>query len=379
MLGTDVPTATDLRRKVADILQTTPDHVMLNASHTHAGPASIDLIGIAPLDAAFIGRLETVLCDLARRAMAGLEPAVFSHRRGRAPDVGVIRRRPRQQPAPYSLDATLEVLTVDRPAGPPMGIIVSLPCHAVAAGTTLSISADFPGVMVRTLADDHPGQVIAFAQGCAGDINPAAGVRGFDAAEQTGATLARAVRDTLRDVAPTVLAGPIRAATTTAVLPFDDPPARDELAALDERSRQPDADPGDRAMGAFARRTMAAVDSGSVPIGLEVPVQAVAIGRDPCLRIVALPGEPLSTLAMALRDALPDPTMVLGYTNGLMGYIADRRSHRDGGYEIDTAFRYYGHPARFAAGAGETLAAAARQLVLAQLAELQETSDGGVI
>ena len=70
--------------------------------------------------------------------------------------------------------------------------------------------------------------------------------------------------------------------------------------------------PGELALGEFARQTLAAVQAGTVPAGLEVPVQALAIGQDPCLHIVGLPGEPLSTVAMAGRDALPSPTMVLG-------------------------------------------------------------------
>jgi len=377
MLGTDIVRAADLRGKVAAILQTTPDGVMLNATHTHAGPSTIDLIGIAPLNTEFLERLETVVCDLARRAATGLEPAALVHRRGQAPDVGTIRRWPGQGDAPYPLDATLDVLTIERPSGPPIGMVVSLPCHAVAAGTTLSISADFCGVMVRTLAADRPGQVIAFAQGCCGDINPDAGVRDFDAAEETGVRLARAVEATLRDAAPTPLAGPIHAAIDTVMLPFDDPPPRDELIGLDERSRRPDADAGDLAMGVFARQTMATIDAGAMPAGVDVPVQSLAIGRTPCLRVVGLPGEPLSTLGMALRDALPDPTMVLGYTNGLMGYVADRRSHEDGGYEVDTAFRYYGYPARFAPGAGECLVGAARKLVDVQRVEMQQMAGEG--
>ncbi|MBN1342374.1 MAG: hypothetical protein JXQ73_06825 [Phycisphaerae bacterium] len=362
MLGTDITTADSLRRDVADVLGTGPDRVMLNATHTHAGPASIELIGIADVNTGFVEHLRLALRELAEDAVAALEPCALWHRRGRAPGVGVIRRWPGQQPAPYPLDDTLDVLTVERAGGSAIGMVVSLPCHAVAAGTTLAISADFPGAMVRALSADYPGQVIAFAQGCAGDINPAAGVRDHESADETGLRLADAVRATLRDVAPTSFDGPIRPATDRVVLPLDEPPPREELLELDEVSRRPGADAVDAAMGEFARRTLAAIDAGAVPEGIEVPVQVLAIGRDPCLRVVGLPGECLSTLGTAVRRGCPHPTVVLGYTNGLMGYLADRRSCQDGGYEIDTAFRYYGYPARFASGAGERLVEAACKL-----------------
>lgn len=378
MLGTDIETATHLRAKVAAVLGTPTDNVMLNATHTHAGPASADLIGIAPLDRAFMDRLERALCELARNAATELEPAVLAYRRGRAPGVGMIRRWPGQSPAPYPLDDTLEVISIERPTGPPIGMVVSLPCHAVAAGTTLSISADFPGEMVRSLATDHPDQVIAFAQGCCGDINPAAGVRGHQAANEAGTNLADAVRATLRDVAPRTFDGPIIAAATTTVLPLDDPPPRDELLSLDEKSRLPDADAVDVSMGEFARRTLAAIEADAVPAGIEVPLQVFAIGPEPSLRIVGLPGESLSTLAMSLRASLPESTVILGYTNGLMGYLADRRSHADGGYEVDVAFRYYGYPARYAADAGELLVEATRSMVRAQIDESEQTKNGGL-
>ncbi len=365
MLGTDIATATDLRRKVAAILQTPPACVLLNASHTHAGPATIGLEGIAPLHTEFLEAFEAALCDLAREAMVSFEPARIVHRRGAAPHVGLVRRWPGQQPAPYPLDDTLDVLTIERAGGPPaLGLTVTLPCHAVAAGTTLSISADFPGAMVCKLTEGRPGQVIAFAQGCAGDINPAAGVVDHDAAEVTGIRLAEAVRTTLAQAEPTTIdSGPVRAATTQVRLPFGDPPPRDELLALEEESTQPDADAADLAMGTFARKTLALLDANDLPDGVDVPVQVLAIGDDPCLRIVGLPGECFTTLGRAVREACPHPTIVLGYTNGLMGYVADRASHEDGGYEIHSAHRYYCHPAPYAAGAGEDLVDAAINLV----------------
>jgi neutral ceramidase len=366
MLGTDIPTATALREKVAAVVQTPPGCVMLNATHTHAGPATIELLGIAPVDADFIKHLEGVLCELAAKAAADLEPAVLRHRRGRSTGVGLIRRWPGQKPAPHPLDDTLDVLTIERPSGAPMGMVISTPCHAVAAGWTRSISADFPGAMVRELAAAHPGQVVAFAQGCCGDINPVAGVRDHDAAEEAGRALAQAVQATFGRASPTCLAGPLGAASRRVVLQYFYPPPRDELLALDAKSRQPEADAADKAMGQFARRTLETIDSGRMPAGVEVPVQVFAIGQEPCLRIVGLPGEPLSTLGMIVRNASPDPTIVLGYCNGLMGYVADRQSYDDAGYEIETSFRYYGNPARFAPGAGEELAAAAIRLCAEQ-------------
>jgi neutral ceramidase len=362
MLGTDIPTATHLRQRLAGVLEADIDAIMLNATHTHAGPATIELMGIAPVDTDFLRHLEDALCDLARRAVGALAPVTLSHRRGQAPDAGIVRRWPGQAAAQHPLDATLDVVRVDRTDGSPMGALVTLPCHAVAAGPTRSISADFPGVMADALKAGLPGAVIAFAQGCCGDINPASGVGTPDSAGLTGRRLAKAVRALLDAPSAPISAGPLRAATLQVLLPYDEPPARAELLELDRKSRAAGADAADRAMGEFARRTLATLDAGTMPPGVEATVQVFTIGQAPCLRIVGLPGEPLSSLGRAVREASPDPTIVLGYTNGLMGYVADRRAYDDPGYEIDTSFRYYGHPARFVPEAGERLVEAAIQL-----------------
>lgn len=355
MLGTDIATATELRRKVAAIIQTTPDCVLLNASHTHAGPATIELQGVAPANDAFLADLDAALCDLAREAMVSHQPVRLVHRRGIAPGVATIRRWPGQGDASHELDATLDVLSLERESGEAFAHVVCFACHPVAAGQTLSISADFPGVMVRRLRETLGGAKIAFAQGCCGDLNPVAGVRDHDAAEEAGLQLALAVENTLAHGNATPLNGPIRCATGTAVLPLDEPPPRHELEQLLAAGDQEGADAPTRAMASFARRTLAAIDSGRMPTSIDVPVQVWMIGNEPQLPVVALPGEPISSLASNIRQALPHPTVVLGYSNGLMGYVTDRASHAAGGYEVDVAFRYYGYPARFRADAGEGL------------------------
>ncbi len=376
MLGTDIPTATEIRRKLAAIIQTTPDHILLNASHTHAGPATIELEGVAPANRDFLARLDEALCDLARQAMVSHQPARLIHRRGIAPGVATIRRWPGQGPASHDLDATLDVLSLERESGDAIGHVVCFACHAVAAGKTLSLSADYPGVMVRRLRESLGGAKIAFAQGCCGDLNPVVGVSDHDAADQAGRQLALAVENALAHGNPTAANGPIRCATAKASLPLDDPPPREELQQLVEDGRRDDADAAALAMASFARRTLALIDSNAVPEAVDVPVQTWLVGADPPLRIVALPGEPISSLAAAIRQDLPGATVVMGYANGLMGYVTDRPSHQAGGYEVDVAYRYYGYPARFDAEAGDVLIRTATNLAERLEREVQTASRG---
>jgi hypothetical protein len=85
------------------------------------------------------------------------------------------------------------------------------------------------------------------------------------------------------------------------------------------------------------------------------------------LVLVALPGEPfLATgnhIEDILRNADPERTkdvLVLGYADGVPGYLPDQESYPDGGYEVLDAHRYYGMPGPFARGGAERLELAVR-------------------
>ena len=77
--------------------------------------------------------------------------------------------------------------------------------------------------------------------------------------------------------------------------------------------------------------------------GLTVDIQALRIGD---LALVAIPSEFFSADGRALRAQTPSPElMVAGWSNGLVGYTPTRRATATGGYEVDDAHRWYGHPA----------------------------------
>ena len=62
-----------------------------------------------------------------------------------------------------------------------------------------------------------------------------------------------------------------------------------------------------------------------------VILDGVALGN---LALVAIPGELLATLGRDITTASPFPTtLILGYTNGYLGYLADAASHDAATYE----------------------------------------------
>jgi len=69
-------------------------------------------------------------------------------------------------------------------------------------------------------------------------------------------------------------------------------------------------------------------------------IQSMQLGD---VAIVALTGEVFVELALEIDARSPyQQTIVLGYTNGCIGYVPNEEAYPYGGYEVSSAYRYYG-------------------------------------
>jgi hypothetical protein len=87
---------------------------------------------------------------------------------------------------------------------------------------------------------------------------------------------------------------------------------------------------------------------------VDIEVQAIRVGDT---TIVGLPGEPFVDFGLRIREQLPGPTFVAGYTNNLIGYIPTPKAFENGGYETTA-----GWVSRFTPSTGDELANAAIEL-----------------
>jgi hypothetical protein len=83
-------------------------------------------------------------------------------------------------------------------------------------------------------------------------------------------------------------------------------------------------------------------------------VQVVSVGQH--LKLVTFQGEPVAELADKVRALTDSPlsTFILGYTNGLLGYLPTDAMIQEGGYEVESSHLVYHTPSPFEQGA-ETL------------------------
>ncbi|MGH9661788.1 MAG: neutral/alkaline non-lysosomal ceramidase N-terminal domain-containing protein, partial [Bryobacteraceae bacterium] len=208
--------------------------ILLNASHTHSGPVTGQVHRGTYVYSAeqrdtierYTAWLLARLADMIGLALADLGPATLDFGQGSA-GFAVNRRRVvmgRNLPGPVEHD--VPVLAVRAPGGALRAIVFGYACHATVLND-YQINADWPGYAQEALEAAHPGATALFVAGCGADANPLPR-RSVELARTYGEILATAVGQTLaQKMAP--VAGPLRAALSTADVPLAPPPSREEF------------------------------------------------------------------------------------------------------------------------------------------------------
>jgi hypothetical protein len=182
-----------LRRRLEELLNdcVPASCLFTTASHTHFAPATdlnLPKLGRASLD--YVERVAIAISSRVRRLVhAPTEPVSLHYKVGRALHaihrrLPVIRLRlalspwaPQWEMRPNEqiyVDQRIHVLTVENSVGQPLAIFWSYACHPVCFPRRLSISADFPGVVRRTVRERFGRIPVLFSQGFSGDVRPRA-------------------------------------------------------------------------------------------------------------------------------------------------------------------------------------------------------------
>ena len=338
------------------------------ATHTHSAPASMPLRNCGEMHAPFVNDAVRALSEAATAAVRSLQPARLGTGSGSVQVVSGNRRSagtlsngvPRVH-EPY--DTEVGVVRVDAAAdGKPLACLVNFACHPVILGhDNLDISADYPGVLTARLKERLGGVITLFTSGATADINPMRRDTWADVEWVAGPIVEEADRvwravQTRGDI-------PLSAHSEKVSLPFLPLPPREQLAEAARRFRVQQEDeaarPTERRVAdAFRRWAEDALqnyeEEACLRCSLEIQVMRVGDAA-----LVAVPGEFFVELGLQIKQRLAAagirPAWILGYTNGNIGYIPTRAAYEQGGYEVETAHRFYKQPACLAPEAGEAI------------------------
>lgn len=405
-----------IRERVTEATGIPGAHVLLNSSHTHAGPwpgAAYKLGGETddwtPLERRYWDSLPDHFASCAVRALRDAREARVSGGVGHAPGIAVNRRE--RTPDGRTIlgwnpdgffDDSVPTLRIDALDGAPIATIVGFGCHPVVVGPDVdAIGSDFVGPLRERVELLRGGGVAIFLQGAAGNVLPLEAF--FDRqgpevpfGQRLGLEAAHAVADAdpraieiekvpfgsvtpislyRRRVADTQPTQVLRTVRRFVELPLLEAPT---AVALEAEIAEREADLARRAAAGesrvtmnpvryhaiWARRMLERLTDGPLPVVSPGEIWATRIGDH---AIVGTPGEIFGEIGAAVRAASPAPvTIFAGYSNGVLGYISTPEEYPHGGYEPAIAQRGYDHPAPFAPAAAGMI----RNVSLALLAEL---------
>ncbi len=319
--------AAELKAAVERATGLTPDRVFVNTSHTHAGPAVGGFGEATEMVLAYRATVFDRTAEAVRDALENRAPAVFEagsapldigcNRRETLPDGKVVLGHNPDGPALHRVSAWRFARE-----GSPAVVLFSVPMH----GTTLGgqnrvLSAEWMGMAMHDLEQNDAALRAVFLQGCGADQDPyyskVNGVRGtFAEVEAHGRRAAQAVREAL------AVARPLRAL-----------PMRTALREIE----------------------LAPKDPGGAPQTLAL--HGLRLGEAVLLALSAEVFVEYARYGMAV-STLPE-TLILGYTDGNIGYLCTDNVYEEGGYEAGAT--------RVARGS-ETVVKAAMADLLADLA-----------
>ena len=319
------------------------EQVILNASHTHAGPlvAGSLLTRAAPATRRKIDRyiqeMESKIVSAGEQALRDMRPAHLSWGRGVARFV-MNRREFTERGvilganASGLADRTVPVLRVTSPQGNIRAVVFGAGSHCTTlTGGNLKISGDYAGIAQGLLEESMAGVQAMFMTGCAGDANPYP--RGtLDLARRHGGELAEVVKGVLEgDLAP--VRGPLRTEFRNVDLPLRRH-TREQIEAMQAGARS--------YRRFFTDGALAKLDKGEPLLGsYTAPFALWQFGHD--LTLVAYSGETVVDYVRLAQERLgPLKLWVSGYNNDVFGYLPTARILQEGGYETRGLYVDYG-------------------------------------
>ncbi|CAI6018289.1 hypothetical protein COHCIP112018_00199 [Cohnella sp. JJ-181] len=323
-----------------------PSAVILQASHTHCGPWTVDLL--YPSQAEYVRFLEAQLLAGVEEACGKLVPVVAEQGFATC-DLGINRRRfveGRMTMAPNPEGPTdPEVRVVryrERSSAREVGVLFHYTCHPTVTDRNV-ISAEYPGIAMDRIESALGGGAIAsFLQGCCGDVRPRMIREGefyrgdLEDVRRHGDRLAEVVLSVLDRPMKMLASCPIVTRSADTVLPFATMPDLAELAAAS-------AEPG--MAGDWSRLLLG--DPSRLAAGIRLRINAVRLAEG--LTLVAMNGEMTVAYGLFLKKlAQGGEVLPLAYSNGMIGYVATAAQLAEGGYEARDSIYYFGLPAPFA-------------------------------
>lgn len=355
-----------VQRRVAERVGIAAPNVRVAATHTHSMPTFRYFRQWGAISPEYLAKVEDDCVRAVELAQADLAPAEMHVGHARVVDGNFNRTTknwktdaqfgPNSTDADRWLDTMLHALVFER-SGKPSLLWYHFSAHPVCY-TDDNAGPDWPGLVAERT---RTGQKLSpsYLQGHSGDVNPGPGKPSWLGEPEKVADAVHAGLQQAVSGAQPVAVDVLRARTTQVALPLDVPLMRARL-------EQYQKDPSKCQSGTYVDARFAADWAKSAAkwpadrTTLAVPVSALQLGS---IGLLFHPAELYSCYGLSIRRDSPlDHTLVVGYTDGLIGYLPDPNAYKAGEYAALTVPGILDLPP-FTPQAGRQFTAAALKLL----------------
>jgi hypothetical protein len=326
----------DLKKGLRDAYKLEEWQVIISTTHTHSGPVTIHLRHCGNLDETYLIELHKWLHSAAGAAMADLKPVDLYFAEGRCA-LAVDRRRGSKY---QHVDHRTPVLAFRRKDHKFQAILVNYAMHNVALSyRNRLISGDVAGIAAEHARMSLPGGPVTLVTngGCASTVPPK-----VSPDPQNAVALGKVLGDVI--VETTHKAEHFPAPTLASLIKTIDLPltvlSRHQVLLEYERAvaRSTGKPQWLKAIEDWKDEALQRCGDDTPPM-VRAELQMIRIGP---LTFTAVGAEVFSRLAEDLRAAFGPYHYVVGYANGNVGYLPFFELYSEGGYEVDTAYKFYG-------------------------------------
>ena len=361
LIGVTPDIVQQVKQLVAKQTAVPSENIMLHCTHTHSGPNTGGYIGWGNEDEPYLALLPGKIAKACAGAIERLLEAEMLHAVVPCEGVGLNREYDKDAPPledvlrddwrpakPELTDTKCHVLKfIDKSNGKMNGFMAYFGCHpVVCCQLTRYIHGDYCGVAMNNLERENPGSVGLFLQGAQGDVNSCVVHKpekeALLALDVIAARFANSVRHGLQTAKP-VTVDKIKCANVMQKFSSKEIPLikiKEMLAEKEAIVYAAGASDENNAVRMAVvtmlalRSIISRIEKGEDLMLQTGEIQGIRLGP---IEFLGAPFEIMQAIKNEVVAAAKAPvTLVMGITNGSMGYAPDKTAAARGGYAADT-------------------------------------------
>jgi len=348
-------------------------HICISTTHTHSAPALLPLRYAGTPDPSYLDTLKKVVSECVKYAGKKLYPIKIGYGFGEI-KMGVNRRErgisSNINQKQGIVDNQLSVIRLDFSDGRPFVLLVNYAMHPVTLyADNIYVSADYPGELCKFIEQKAQCEAI-FLQGACANVNPKI-FGNYEITKQVGSILGEAVAN-INAFIETKKTNSFNIFPREINLPLETLPDQSDLQKKINHYQEKNnpLKPWEQVDFDWTRDVFQLLSETKNTPPHEIQIQLQLVQMDDVF-LLFLPGEIFVETGLKLKHSFPNNKVVIvAYSNnGSLGYLPTSLAYREGGYEVDEAYKYYGL-FRFASTAEERLVIDAIDLIKKQVSIL---------